>query len=53
MFDSDESSNIFRDLDEILIDDSNIKQENFNIIMDMFTNTFATYLVECFIEYAQ
>ena len=28
MFDSDESSNIFRDLDEILIDDSNIKQEN-------------------------
>ena len=32
---------------------SNIKQENFNIIMDMFTNTFATYLVECFIEYAQ
>ena len=32
---------------------SNIKPENFDIITDMFTDAFATYPVECFIEYAQ
>ena len=37
MFDSDESSNIFRDLDEILIDDSNIKQENESFGEDITT----------------
>ena len=30
----------------------NFKPENFDIITDMFTDGFATYPVECFVEYA-
>ena len=31
---------------------SNIVLENFDVITDMFTDAFATYSAECFIEYA-